>query len=777
MKKPRQKRVHPPDGGVETARNGVGRTVPVSRSIQAARRGRLALLAGHGRLVVWGLVLLVPAAIWLALHVVPFPEAALNRLPRAVVVADRNGEPLRVRLSAGGFDCRPGYQPDPAHWIDQAIVAAEDHRFWQHGGIDPMALARAIGQNIWFGRRVSGASTISTQVIRMAQPRRRTLLTKVIEAFRALQLERRCDKREILTHYLDRAPFGGNIVGIEAAAQRYFGKGAAQLSLAEAALLAGLPQSPSRLRPDRHPERAKIRQAYVLERMEACGRITAQQREEALAQPLSARPGCYPFRAPHFCDLVGVPTPPLGGGAVVTTLDADWQGMAEGVLRRRLQNTGANGGAIVVLDVKTGAVRALVGSPDYSAPRAGQVNGAMAPRAAGSTLKPFAYALAFDRGLATPATMLADVPMRFRDFDPRNYSRDFRGVVSAREALILSLNLPAIDVVRRTGSERFHATLCELGLTTLTRPANYYGLGLVLGGAEVRLLELANAYACLARGGDWAPVRVVESAAALTLKPVFSPEACWLVSDMLSGDERAMDATGHAADVRLPPMAWKTGTSAGLRDAWTVAWNPEVVVGVWVGNSDGSGSDTLVGRLAATPIAWDMVRQLYPDNIGPAFARPTGVVPRTVCAVSGCVPGVHCTHRIEEWSIAQVSRHETCPVHRKGSEAIWPTAVASFLNRLIEAATESPLATLRILTPARDSVYRQMPSHETLCQQLAFEAATDRAGETLHWFVDDRPVGQSRSGQSLFWPLERGSHQIVCASARGLSDRVHIAVE
>lgn len=717
------------------------------------------------------------AAVLSALRWGPFPAAALAHLPRAVVVADRHGDALRVRLGAGGFDCRPGYQPDPSHWIDQAIVAAEDQRFWRHGGIDPLALVRAIGQNIWLGRRVSGASTISTQVVRMAQPRRRTLLTKAIEAFRALQLERRCDKREILAHYLDRAPFGGNIVGIEAAAQRYFGKRAAHLSLAEAALLAGLPQSPSRLRPDRHPERAKVRQAYVLERMEAGGKITAQQRADALAQPLSPRPGRYPFRAPHFCDWVGVPTSPRGDGVVMTTLDADWQRMAEGVLRRRLKDNGATSGAIVVLDVKTGAVRALVGSPDYHAPRAGQVNGATAARAAGSTLKPFAYALAFDRGLITPATMLADVPMRFRDYDPRNYSPGFRGVVSAREALIVSLNLPAIDVVRRTGPERFHATLCELGLTTLTRPADHYGLGLVLGGAEVRLLELANAYACLARGGQWAPVRVVESAAALTLKPVFSPEASWLVSDILSGEERAMDATGHLADVRLPPMAWKTGTSAGLRDAWTVAWNPDIVVGVWVGNADGSGSDTLVGRLAATPIAWDMVRQLYPDNTGPAFARPAGVLPRMVCAVSGCVPGPHCTQHIEEWCIAQVSRHATCPVHRTGPEAVWPAAVAAFLNRRMAPATDSPMAALRILTPARDSVYRQMPSHEALCQQLALEAATDRAGETLHWFIDDRPVGQSRSGQPLFWPLERGSHQIVCASARGLSDRVHIAVE
>lgn len=728
---------------------------------------------GAGALTGLGLA----AAFAAALRWVPFPEDELKRLPAAVVLADRHGEPFRVRLGAGGMDCRPGYQPDPDHWIAKAMIAAEDRRFWTHAGVDPVALARAMGQNLLAGRRVSGASTISTQVIRMAEPRRRTLRTKAIEAFRALQLEQRCSKREILAYYLDRAPFGGNIVGIEAAARRYFGKGAGQLSLAEAALLAGLPQSPSRLRPDRHPERAKRRQAYVLERMEDSGVITAEQRAVALAQPLEARPGRYPFRAPHFCDMVGVPAPP-GGGAVRTTLDIDWQLQAENVLRKGVKEAGAAGGAMVVIEVKSGAVRALVGSPDYEEPRAGQVNGALAARAAGSTLKPFAYALAFDRGQATPATMLADVPMRFRDFDPRNFSSGFRGRVNAREALVLSLNLPAIDIVRRTGAERFHARLRDLGFSTLAKPVEHYGLGLVLGGAEVRLLELANAYAVLARGGDWVPMRYVESDSPIARAPVFSPEACWLISDILSGEERAMDATGHAADVRLPPMAWKTGTSAGLRDAWTVAWNPEIVVGVWVGNPDGEGSDALVGRLAATPVAWDMFRRLYPDNHGPAFVRPVGIVPREVCDESGCAPGPQCRHRREEWAIATVSRCEVCAGHAGKEQADGSKdAVLTLNGDAVRGQVAGAGGSVRIQTPARGSVYRWMPELNVDSQRLALEATSDRTGEALHWFVDDRPVGRSRTGEPLFWALERGEHQIVCSTKQGISDRVTIAVE
>ena len=734
------------------------------------------LPTGLKRAVIAAAVLAVAVAA--AVRWVPFPEEKLARLPSAVVLTDRNGEPLRVRLAAGGFDCRPGYRPEPEHWIAQALVAAEDQRFWTHPGVDVLAIARAGTQNLLFGRRISGASTISTQVIRLLEPRNRTVLTKLIEAFRALQLERHADKREILAQYLDRAPFGGNVVGIEAAARRYFGKGAAQLSLAEAALLAGLPQSPSRLRPDRHPERAKARQAYVLERMEACGMITARERADALAQPLDARPGKYPFRAPHFCDLAGVPARAAADATVRTTLDAEWQRWAEETLRQHLAGSAVAGGAVVVLDVKTGAVRALVGSPDYFAERqAGQVNGAAAARAAGSTLKPFAYALAIDRGLVTPATRLADVPMRYRDFDPRNFSLDFRGWVSVRDALVLSLNLPAIEIERRAGQERFHSVLRELGLGTIDRPAAHYGLGLVLGNAEVRLLDLANAYACLARGGGWAPVRFVESAAAPAPKPVFSPEACWLVSEMLGGEERAMDTTGHAADVRLPPMAWKTGTSAGLRDAWTVAWNPDVVIGVWAGNPDGSPADELVGRKIATPIAWDLFRRLYPDNEGPWFARPAGVEERMVCAASGCAPGPHCGHQVEDWGIAKVTRQEICPLHRSGGEPAWPVAVASFLARRTAPEAAEATESVRIRTPARGSVFRWMPERDMDAQRLALDAASDQAGEELHWFVNDRPVGKSRAGEPLFWKLEKGTHQIVCSSVRGPSDRIEIAVE
>jgi penicillin-binding protein 1C len=733
------------------------------------------------------------AGLWLAVRVVPFSRERLEQYPASLVLTDRAEQPLRVWLGPQDMDCRPLYQPEPGDWIAQAIVAAEDQRFWRHPGVDAAALLRAVKQNVTSFRKVSGASTLSTQVIRLVEARRRTLWSKAVEAFRALQLERALDKRDILAQYLNRAPFGSNLVGIESAARRYFGKGAEDLNLAEASLLAGLPQSPSRLRPDRFPERAKKRQRYVLDRMLVCGTITTNEYAEAVAQSVKIRPAPYPFRAPHFCELVDARScesrsasgedAPRGGAAtrLRTTLDAGLQRVAEESLRRQagaLAAGGVRGGAVVILEVKTGSVRALVGSPDFQARGDGQVNGALAVRSAGSTLKPFAYALALDRGLLTPQSVLADVPALYRDYEPENFDPTFRGLVTVRDALVLSLNLPAIEVERRVGQPLFYDTLRRLGLATLSQPAAHYGLGLVLGNGEVRLLDLANAYAALARGGEWGPVRVLEDAVPLVTTRLFSEEASWLITDMMSGEERAMDTTGHAADVRLPPLAWKTGTSAGFRDAWTVAYNPEYVIGVWVGNPDGAPSEQLVGRKVATPIVWEIFRRLYPDNDGPWFARPAGLEQRKVCAQSGCPPGPHCRAQIEDWFIQGVSRFEPCTVHRADGVEHWPVEVASFLNQ--QRAPRRPadrVPPLRITSPARGSIYRVLEDVAGSVQRLPLEAASATGGEQLHWFINDRYLGASRSASPLFWPLQRGTYQIVCSDACGASDQVEIAVE
>lgn len=418
---------------------------------------------------------------------------------------------------------------------------------------------------------------------------------------------------------------------------------------------------------------------------------------------------------------------------------------------------------MVILDTQSGAVRAMVGSPSFTGQPAGQVNAALAPRAAGSTLKPFAFALGIDRGWLTPMTVLTDVPVRFRDYEPRNFDPTTRGRVTVHDALVLSLNLPAIEVARRVGQDRFHGALQQLGLTTVSKPSEHYGIGLVLGNAEVRLLDLSNAYACLARGGAWKPVQYLEGVPTPNGHRIFSEAASWIVAEMLSGDERAMDATGHTADTPLPRVAWKTGTSAGLRDAWTVAYNPEYVVGIWVGNPDGSPADELVGRQAATPLAWDIFRALYPDNQGPWYERPADVVSRFVCAETGRPQfGGEGAGLVQDWAIARVTRQTPMPTR---------------LGLTAQPVRDHVSGRIRITVPARESTYRLLAGMERQVQQIPLTATTEPYGELLYWFVNDRPVGQTRAGEPLFWPLESGEHLIVCANAQGLSDRIRITVE
>ncbi|MFA4944103.1 MAG: penicillin-binding protein 1C [Lentisphaeria bacterium] len=747
------------------------------------------------------------AGAWFAF---PFPRAELERYPRATVLTDRTGAPLRVKLGPGSADCRPLLRPDPDSWIAKAVVATEDRRFWRHPGVDPLAILRAIWQNLTHRRRISGASTLTTQLIRQLDDRPRTLPTKISEAFRALQLERLLTKEEILEQYLNRVPFGSNLTGIEAASRRYFGKDPRQLSLAEAALLAGLPQSPTRLRPDRFPDRAKARQAVVLKRMRACRMITAAEQATALAQPLAVRTNRYPFRAPHFCDLVlenlhaGAPAPVRDRGDAAftrrTTLDPELQRLVEAEVARHRdewRRQGIAGAAVVMLEVETGAVRALVGSPDYhDREHHGQVNAALAPRSPGSALKPFFYALAMDQGRLTPGRVLADVPRQFRNYCPENFDSRFTGLVTAREALVLSLNLPALAVLEEAGQPAALQMLRRLGLDTLDRPAEHYGLGLAVGDGEVRLLDLANAYAGLARGGIWKRWRVLADGGGAPPPPirVFSPEACWLVADMLGGDERAMSATGHRADVMsLPKFAWKTGTSAGFRDAWTIAWNPQWVIAVWLGNPDGRPAPALVGTEAAAPLAWELVRELYRNGDSPWYVRPAGVQCRGVCAVSGLPPGPHCPQTIADDCIAGVTRHEVCGVHRlqvlarddagrpvrTAVREIWPPEVAAFLAQAKPAANK-PTATAgpRILSPARGTVFRLVDGALAESQRLNLLAAPGDGGDgRLFWLLDDHPLGESAGAAPLAWPLARGRHRLVCSDARGRSDSVEITVE
>ncbi len=691
-----------------------------------------------------------------------FPAAALQHGPISSQILDVNGGVLRQGLAANDTRCYPVALSNMGAWTVRALLAAEDRRFFAHHGVDGWALARAALLNARLGRVASGGSTLSMQVMRMAVPRRRTIKAKLIEALHAIVLESRCTKNTIVELHLNRASFGGNLIGVEAASRQYFGKAAQDLSLGESALLIGLLQAPTRLRPDRHLARALARREYVFDRLRAVGMISDAECTAAAQQPLVIRATPRLPLAPHFCNfMLARQAAAARTGTLRTTLDARVQQLvcaSVAGFTGEMARAGVHGCAVVVLDARTGALTAMLGAPRYAdADHAGQVNCALAPRSPGSALKPFVYAMAFEQGLLTPATVLQDAPMQFGAYEPENFTKAFRGPVSAQEALALSLNIPAVQVAQQLGPTRVINWLQTCGISTLTRPAATYGLGTVLGACEVTLLDLANAYACLARGGLYLPVRLTADEPQHNGTRLLSPEACWLVSAILGDGQRAQTDGLAIPDTHMPRIAWKTGTSSGLRDAWTVAYNPDWVVAVWCGNADGAAAHSLIGYQRAAPIAFDIFQQLYigAADAAPWFMQPAGITSRLVCAHSGQPACPTCPRSLTAWCIAGISDPQPCTAHMRGAPRRAPVRIVSPIDAL--------------------TYHRQRddtPGGNTLV--LRAEAPGTR---TLHWFVDDVWLGAAPPQAPLHWPLQRGAHVIACADTRGHTDALRITVE
>jgi penicillin-binding protein 1C len=574
---------------------------------------------------------------------VRLPESLSSASVSGVRFTDCNGVVLRETLVDGGrFTAPVSIDRLPSSLLN-ATVCAEDKRFWSHHGIDPIAIGRATFRGIEHGRFLSGASTISQQLIKITQPRPRTFTTKLIEAAQALRLEQTWSKRQILEAYLERIDYGNTRIGIAAAAEYYFGKPPNDLSLAESAFLAGLPQSPSRLDPRRHPTRALRRQKWVLNRMEQDHLITSGERARAEFEPIQLVLRPPNFDAPHFVDLVGQQRHLHGGTEVRTTLDLELNVFCRRSLQHhvvRLRDQEVSNGAVVVIENRTGNVIALVGSEDYSAPAYGQVNGAWAARSAGSALKPFTYLLALENG-ATPATLLADVPVAFSTptgiYRPENYNHLSYGPVRLRMALANSLNIPAVKVLASLGGAApLQSLLRRCGIMTLDQPASRYGLGLTIGNANVRLLEMVNAYAALARLGEFRPYRLLERDLLSAPNRIGSKDGCYLLADILNDNAARALTFGTNSWLRFDfPVAVKTGTSTSFRDNWAIGYTPEFTAGVWVGNFDGRAMHQISGVSGAGPILHEIFAQLH-EKFGTSwYPQPAEIIEKTVHPVSG----------------------------------------------------------------------------------------------------------------------------------------------
>jgi penicillin-binding protein 1C len=516
------------------------------------------------------------------------------------LVLDRDGHLLRAYATPAGRWRLPATPQDVDPRFLKLLFAYEDKRFYDHHGVDPMAMARAAFQFVSTGHVVSGGSTLTMQVARLLEPREhRTVTAKLRQIVRAFEIEHALSKQQILSLYLTLAPYGGNLEGVRAASLSYFGKEPRKLSLAEAALLVALPQSPEFRRPDRFPEAARAARNRVLDRVAAAGAVPRDEIARAKAEPVPHERKALPMLAPHAADQIVAAEPTRRVHWL--TIDGGLQRNLEQLALERARALGPQiSVAIIAVDNESGEVRARVGSPDYfDARRAGQVDMSNALRSPGSTLKPFIYGLAFEDGLLHPETLIDDKPARYGSYMPENFDLTFQGTVTARRALQMSLNVPAIAVLGKVGVNRLSARLMQVGATLVLPKGEAPGLAMGLGGVGIRLSDLVMLYTGLARLGSSLPlVERVGAAPVRGERRLLDPVAAWYVGDVLIG----VPPPDNAAPGRI---AFKTGTSYGYRDAWAVGFDGKMTIGVWVGRPDGAPVPGLVGRVSAAPILFD----------------------------------------------------------------------------------------------------------------------------------------------------------------------------
>ena len=763
-------------------------------------------------------VALLLVALWLRLG--PLPTGLLDEPAPSRLVVDRSGVPLYEARGGDGtrtIKLTPDSLPP---YLVAATVAAEDHRFWSHPGIDPISIARALKANLAERSIVEGGSTISQQVAKLLLNRKdpsryRGWGAKAHEAIVALRLEHRFSKRELLAMYLNLAAYGNQMSGAERASRAYFRVPASMLTPAQAAFLAGLPQRPSGFNPYRSSTAALSRQRAILRRMQSAGALTADETNQATLERLEFARTASAFVAPHFVEMVLADPGAQGAARIETTLDAQLQADVIGIIdshRPMLTRHGAGSVAVVVLDNRTGEWLAWEGSGDYHAPRGGSINGPVMPRQPGSALKPFTYALAFESG-RNPATVLADIPSNFPTaepgvvYTPRNYDGRFRGPLLARVALAGSENVPAVALASEMGVPNLLRFLTRAGLTTLEKTSAHYGLGLTLGNAEVRLDELVTAYAALARGGEWIPPTWRKGAPARTMRRIVSPRTAFWITDILADGEAREYAFGRGGSLEFPfPVAVKTGTSQAYHDNWTVGYSRHVTVGVWVGNFDRTPLRNSSGVTGAAPIFHGVMLAAERRAAGGAdfsaaeiMPPPSNALRREICALSGLAANQWCPNRRFEWTAAE-SSSLPCSWHHLADEGLltilppayqaWTSSVrsghvrtapsvatrpGSSANDAVRASRRTEPAAFAITSPADGSTYLIDPTLRREFQTLPLKAVSSHGGR-IQWTIDGQSLGSSSPGQAVHWPLAPGRHQITARDERGRSAEATITV-
>ncbi len=753
-------------------------------------------------------------------YVFSLPDPLFNN-PYSTVLKANHGELLSATIANDGQWRFPETDSVPVKF-EEALIAFEDKRFYYHPGVDPLSLGRALKQNIFDGRVVSGGSTITMQVIRLSRKGKpRTVFQKFIEMALATRLELGYSKKEILGLYASHAPFGGNVVGLEAACWRYFGRDPYQLSWGEAALLAVLPNAPSLIHPGKNRPLLKEKRDKLLDKLVAIGKIDAFTASLSKDEMIPEEPQSLPRHARHL--LTRAMKEGHAGNFIHSTLDNNLQERTEQIIQDHHQRLAANqihNAAAIVIEVSTGRVLAYVGNTSVNSNHGDDVDIITARRSTGSILKPFLYAAMLDEGKILPKTLLPDVPTIINGFSPKNFSKEYDGAVAANKALIRSLNIPAVHMLKTYRYEKFHSLLKNIGMSTLNRSPDHYGLSLILGGAEGTLWDIAGMYASMSRtlNNYWehpgknrydksdfhhpyysSSKDVIPAEAALEETSWLSAAAIFQTFDALKEVYRPGEESGWRYFSSSKKIAWKTGTSFGFRDAWAVGVTPHYVVGVWAGNADGEGRPGLTGTDAASPVMFDIFAQLKEDDW---FRAPLQEMEKiTVCKQSGYRNGSWCND-VDTVSVTrQGLQTGACPFHK----LVNVTANGKFrvhsecesMDNIIQATwfvlppmqeyyfrpknysyktlppfrkgcqSATPLVAMDLIYPKADSKIFIPRELNGVAGKVVFELAHRNPDAVVFWHLDGNFVGSTKGNHNLPLNPHRGKHSLTIMDENG----------
>ncbi len=728
------------------------------------------------------------------------------------VVTDRHGSILRVTLAGDGqFRFAAESEKLPDKYI-KAVTVMEDRRFFYHPGIDPLSIVNSFICNIRTGKRVRGASTITMQVVRLSDSRSRTYLNKAIECIIALKLSVQKSKMEILRLYANHAPMGGNIVGIWSASRYYFGKPLEEITWAEAALFAVLPNNPSMINIKKQRPKLKTKRDFLIRTLYRKGVIDSITCELSIGEPLPLSAG-LPFEAPHFAELALRST---NKDMIYTTLDKKIQKDVESIILRYTRNYrdyGVVNMAALVIDNNTSEVVAYIGSQGYEDTiKSGRVDGVKALRSSGSLLKPLLVARAFDRGPWVNESRIQDVPTYYGTFSPSNANKDFQGMVSIEQMLVQSLNVPAVRLLYEYGQSDFYHDLKQMGVSTLFRDAEGYGLSVILGGAEVTLWEMCQIYSGFSNEGLISPLKIFKGNAGKgdSIR-LCSPGASWLVLSSLSKLNRPENERyGHLFSGQIP-VAWKTGTSYGQKDAWAIGVNKQWTIGIWVGNFTGEGNPFLGGAVSAGPVMFTLFRQLTDITKPVWFERPEYDLKRiTVCSATGYLSGPSCPQTNEvlqpsgAWKTFQCPWHRKVIIDRKSGKEIcskcwkgieqkdtvflaYPAAAAELMRKKGFSVDNIPphLSSCTAIFNRRNSISIEYPVDgitifiprgiDQEYQQVVCKASS-MTGCPLFWYLDGKFIGETVDFQNIAVSCSSGKHILTVFDNEGGEERVSFRV-